>query len=76
MKLKIAFYFRFQEQAFIARKAKDKRKTRRLMKNSVQSPLVIENVQNKAKGKKFAKDAATISRFSQEVSIFSTNDFT
>lgn len=58
----------FQEQAFIARKAKDKKKTRRLVKTTQQSPLVIANeAQNKKTKKKLEKDTATISRFSQEL---------
>ena len=63
-------FYRFQEQAFIARKAKDKKKTHRLMKTTQQSPLVIANeAQNKKTKKKLEKDTATISRFSQEVCI-------
>merc|ERR1719433_778823 len=56
----------FQEQAFIARQLKDKRRTHRLMKTVQHTPLVITESPN-VKKKKIEKATAAISRFSQEL---------
>ena len=62
------FYLRSSAQdnnAFIARKAKEARKTHRLMKTKYNSPLVIPAKEKKKKT--LEKNVALVSRFSKEV---------
>merc|ERR1719282_639003 len=57
---------RFQGHAFLARKTKEAKKSHKLMRTAVSSPLNLKKNEQKNK-KKMLKDTATVSRFSQEI---------
>ena len=66
--------FRFQENAYLARKNKEAKKSHKLMRTVIKSPLNLKKNPQKS-NKKLLKDTATVSRYSQEVSHIIAVDF-